>query len=266
MKQYKGVVFFDYDYTTMDAEAEIFSATSKTKESLKKLEKNGYLTMLCSGRSKRFLEADADIFQGVITCNGSYAEVHGKKIRDKHIQEEDVQEVIKRYRPEKVSIHLETQNVTYYTFQHKEMYDKFRDFLEFPDCWFAPLENRKGNEHITKIVIYYGEEAVYQDFQMRYSKQFQIVKPFEEEPIFDVTLKGITKGDAIRQVLDLYQIDRENSYAFGDSDNDIEMLKTVGTGVVMAKHSKGAAEAAAMMTGTVKEEGITQGLEKLGLI
>ena len=46
----------------------------------------------------------------------------------------------------------------------------------------------------------------------------------------------------------------------------MEMLKAVGTGIVMAKHSVKAGEAATMFTGTVKEEGITQALEKLGLI
>ena len=67
-------------------------------------------------------------------------------------------------------------------------------------------------------------------------------------------------------MLEKFGIDRKDSYAFGDSDNDVEMLRAVGTGVVMGKHSKAAGEAATMFTGTVKEEGITTGLERLGLI
>jgi hydroxymethylpyrimidine pyrophosphatase-like HAD family hydrolase len=77
MGKYKGVVFFDYDYTTIDESNQIMTATKKTVQSLEKLKKNGYLTLLCSGRSKRFLENDSDKFQGVITCNGSYTEVAG---------------------------------------------------------------------------------------------------------------------------------------------------------------------------------------------
>ena len=47
MKKYKGVVFFDYDGTTVDEVDEIKTATPTTVESLNKLKENGYLTMLC---------------------------------------------------------------------------------------------------------------------------------------------------------------------------------------------------------------------------
>ena len=46
MKKYKGVVFFDYDGTTVDEVDEIKTATPTTVESLNKLKENGYLTNL----------------------------------------------------------------------------------------------------------------------------------------------------------------------------------------------------------------------------
>ena len=54
MSKYKGVVFFDYDGTTVDEVDDIATATPKTVESLNKLKEHGYLTMLCSGRTHRF--------------------------------------------------------------------------------------------------------------------------------------------------------------------------------------------------------------------
>lgn len=266
MKTYKGVVFFDYDFTLMDKTQQILTATPRTVESVEQLKANGYLTMLCSGRSKRFLENDIDHFDGAITCNGAFAEVNQRVIRDEYMSEELIEEVLRTYLPEEVSIHLETQRATYYVYRHRESYEAFRNFLEFPDHWFAPWKERSPEDHITKIVIYYQDIAVFHDFQKRYSDIFQSVRPFENESIFDITLKGITKGDAIRQLMDQYEIKRENSYAFGDSDNDIEMLNAVGTPIVMANHSVKAGEAAAMITGSVKDEGVTQALKKLGLI
>ena len=53
MKKYKGVIFFDYDGTTVDEVDEIKTATPTTVESLNKLKENGYLTMLCSVRTQR---------------------------------------------------------------------------------------------------------------------------------------------------------------------------------------------------------------------
>ena len=66
--------------------------------------------------------------------------------------------------------------------------------------------------------------------------------------------------------MDRYGIGKKDCYAFGDSDNDIEMLEAVGTGIVMGRHSKAAGKAADMLTGTVREEGITTALESIGLI
>ena len=165
-----------------------------------------------------------------------------------------------------ITIHLETQNVTYYMYHDIEFYQYFRKRLGFPDAWFAPWESRKKEEHITKIVVHYKTPDILENFKKDYADQLECVKPFENENLFDVTMQGVTKGDAITELLDYFGIDRKDSYAFGDSNNDVEMLRTVGTGVVMGKHSKIAGEAASMITGTVKEEGIAQALERLGLI
>ena len=94
MKKYKGVIFFDYDGTTVDEVDEIKTATPTTVESLNKLKENGYLTMLCSGRTQRFLEMDIDKFMGAITCNGSHTEVEGEVIRDICIPDELVFQVV----------------------------------------------------------------------------------------------------------------------------------------------------------------------------
>lgn len=114
MKEYKGVVFFDYDGTTVDEVDKIKTATPKTVESLQKLKENGYLTMLCSGRTKRFLEDDIDKFEGAITCNGSYTEVAGEVIRDIFIPDELLFKVIDEYFPRDTIIQMDTQDVTYY--------------------------------------------------------------------------------------------------------------------------------------------------------
>ena len=111
MKKYKGVVFFDYDGTTVDEVDEIKTATPTTVESLNKLKENGYLTMLCSGRTQRFLEMDIDKFMGAITCNGSHTEVEGEVIRDICIPDELVFQVVNEYFPRDTIIHFETRDI-----------------------------------------------------------------------------------------------------------------------------------------------------------
>ena len=58
----------------------------------------------------------------------------------------------------------------------------------------------------------------------------------------------------------------ENTYAFGDDNNDEEMLKTVGHGVAMTPHAKVLESVAEFITKSVEEEGVSYGLKHYGLI
>lgn len=265
MKQYKGVVFFDYDGTTVDEVDRIKTATEKTVESLKKLKENGYLTMLCSGRTKRFLEADIDKFEGAITCNGSYTEVDGEIVRDIYIPDELLFRVIDEYFPRDTIIQMDTQDVTYYLHNDAEFFAYFCRLFNLPDHWYAPWKFRKAEHHITKLVMNYKTPDVFEDFKEEFVNDFECAKHVREN-FFDITLKGVTKGDAVSELIEKLGIDPKESYAFGDADNDVEMMKVVGTGIAMGRHSDAVGKVASMVTGTVKEEGITQALEKLGLI
>lgn len=265
MKDYKGIVFLDYDGTTVDEVDRIKSATPKTVESLCKLKENGYLTMLCSGRTKRFLEQDIDSFQGAITCNGSYTEVEGEILRDIFIPDELLFRVIDEYFPRDTIIQMDTQEVTYYLHSDAEFFKSFCRLFNLPERWFAPWRFRKAENHITKLVMNYKTPDVFEDFKREFANEFECAKHVREN-FFDITLKGVTKGDAVTELIEKLGVDRKNTYAFGDADNDVEMMKAVGTGIAMGRHSDAVGEVATMVTGTVKEEGITQALIKLGLI
>ena len=76
----------------------------------------------------------------------------------------------------------------------------------------------------------------------------------------------ISKTAGLKEILKLHHIDIKDIVTFGDADNDVEMMQAVGTGIAMGRHSEKVGEVASMVTGTVKEEGITMALKKLGLI
>lgn len=265
MKNYKGIVFFDYDGTTVDEVDKIKSATPATIEALQKLKKNGYLTMLCSGRTKRFLEQDIEAFEGAITCNGSYTEVAGEVIRDIFIPDELLFKVIDEYFPRDTIIQMDTQDVTYYLHSDAEFFKDFCELFNLPERWYAPWKFRKAENHITKLVMNYKTLDVFEDFKKEFVNDFECAKHVREN-FFDITLKGVTKGDAVTQLIEKLGVDKKDTYAFGDADNDVEMMKAVGTGIAMGRHSEAVGKVASMVTDTVKEEGIFNALVKLGLI
>ncbi len=50
--------------------------------------------------------------------------------------------------------------------------------------------------------------------------------------------KGVSKGDVLKKVLEHYNIHPEETIAFGDGLNDLEMLKVVGKGLIMGNGQK----------------------------
>lgn len=64
------------------------------------------------------------------------------------------------------------------------------------------------------------------------------------------------KGAAVREVLQYYGIPREESIAFGDGKNDIEMLKAVGIGVAMGNAGEEVKMQADEICRSVEEDGI----------
>ncbi len=66
--------------------------------------------------------------------------------------------------------------------------------------------------------------------------------------------------------LDQNGIDRSETMAFGDGENDIAMLEYVGIGVAMGNGKEAVKEAADYVTDTVEDHGIEKALKHFGLI
>lgn len=72
----------------------------------------------------------------------------------------------------------------------------------------------------------------------------------------DIIPSASGKGRGIAKVLEYYHLDRSQAMAFGDGNNDIEMLEAVGTGVAMANGSDDLKAVADEICGDVTEDGI----------
>lgn len=78
----------------------------------------------------------------------------------------------------------------------------------------------------------------------------------------DVHLPGFSKGTACEFLYQHLQIDKKDTYAFGDGENDIEMLQLVGHGIAMKNAAKHIQEAASDVTDTVDNDGIAKAFKK----
>ena len=74
------------------------------------------------------------------------------------------------------------------------------------------------------------------------------------------------KGAAIQSVLEYYRLKPEEAIAFGDGDNDIDMLQMVGTGIAMENSSESLKAVADEVCGHAAQDGIYYYCLEHGLI
>lgn len=83
---------------------------------------------------------------------------------------------------------------------------------------------------------------------------------------YECILKGYSKASGIEFIRNLLQVSPENCYAFGDSTNDLSMLKAVPHSVAMGGSPSIVQEACEFTTDRLSEDGILHALHHYGLI
>jgi Cof subfamily protein (haloacid dehalogenase superfamily) len=78
----------------------------------------------------------------------------------------------------------------------------------------------------------------------------------------EVMNKGVTKGNAVMILAQMYGIDREEIIAIGDNENDISMIEYAGVGVAMGNAEESLKRVADHITGDYQEDGVAEAIEK----
>lgn len=266
MKKYKGVVFFDFDGTLIDEVDGIFEMPESTKDSLMKLRENGYATCVCSGRTKLFSEEVKDYFDGYVTGMGAHVELDGEVINSVEITTEEIEEMCEACAKKGIIILMDGANQSYCNNMDGEIYQFFKYVFHVHDHWVIPW-TKDHKEVINKLTFMYDNEntEAVTFLEETYGEKLELAKHIRYG-FTDATPKGVDKGTGIVDMLEYLGLPIEASYGFGDGDNDLPLVKTVGTSVIMGRHYSGLEPYATMTTGLVKEDGIKQALTKLGLI
>ena len=77
-----------------------------------------------------------------------------------------------------------------------------------------------------------------------------------EDTLYEILPKGMSKGGALRKMVELYGIDPRRTIAIGDYDNDVSMLREAALGVAVANANENAKAAADLITVSNDEHAI----------
>lgn len=80
---------------------------------------------------------------------------------------------------------------------------------------------------------------------------------------FDLVQANVSKATGVSRLIDHLGIDAADVIAFGDADNDIEMLCLAGCGVAMGNASDKVKACADMVCAPCREQGVLRVLESI---
>lgn len=259
-------IFFDIDGTLIDVMRGLNDPSRNTVEAFKVLQKK-HRTIIASGRSYGMLPETIKELQpsGYLLMNGSYFELDGKQLFSFAIEEKAVQDVVLFFEAYEGIYFLETQSEVIFANRigsklFQSMMDGFEDHSVY-----LPFEERK-DEAINMISVYFEKWETGRAFVKRFGNVFDIAQQFPRLPYYDCNIPGINKGTAIRKYLEIEKIDKDDTYAFGDSENDLQMMDVTGTSVAMGNAIGKVKDRADVITEDVLEDGVFRALLRFGLV
>lgn len=243
------IIFFDIDGTMIDMCTKHIS--EKMLETLIRLKEKGIILCIATGRAPLTLPYfDGVEFDAFLTFNGSYCYGKHQTILNNPIPADDVQTIIQNATAIGRPVSLATRERLAANGEDKDLAEYFS---------FAHLELEVADDF--KEII---KEEIYQVMlgcvQSEYTEIMKDVRNAKITAWWDKAVDIIPsdsgKGAAVEKILEYYHLDKSEALAFGDGNNDIDMLQAVGTGVAMENASHRLKEIADDICGHVAEDGI----------
>lgn len=258
----KKAVFFDIDGTLIDAAHGMPHMSEASRQAIRSLQAAGHYTFIASGRPYAFLDPEllAFGFDGYVLMNGAAVMMGDQVIYKQTLPMDFIDEVCSACDARGVEYLFEGLYHVY-TKNARGRLARFYEALSIPTTC---LVTDFAASHIDVFKMEFNAvdsqgAAVYDQFQsdqirgMRYPL-------FQGEWGFELYARSETKGSGILHALSYLGIPVENSFAFGDGDNDFEMMTTVGTSLVMGNAQPALKEAGDYIVPTVTDDGVAAGI------
>ena len=124
--------------------------------------------------------------------------------------------------------------------------------------------DRVGPVRFTKA-MFVGEksanELIRKHLQAKFGDRLYMV--YSHDNYFEIMTGGVTKGSSLKYLLDMYSITADETMAFGDAENDREMLAWARYGVAMGNAFDNVKLVAPLKTGHNDEDGVATKIQKM---
>jgi len=248
MNKIKAIIT-DLDRTLLHTDK---SVSRYTLDILKKCHERGILVMAASARPMRAITDYDNIikFDGITTLNGGVTILPDRK-SEIGIEKKNVKKMISYFmRYDDAFISVEASTAIYSNKDvpawHPIIFDRFP---QLPD-----------DEYIYKILVSSTDNALYEEINGILTDD--VYSSIAQKDLIQIMNKKATKWNGIQMMLETCGIAPENTVYFGDDNDDIEPLKSCGTGVAVANAIDAVKEAADVVVESNDEDGVAKWIER----
>ena len=260
---------FDLDGTLLNSNIEI---TQNTINSLKKLKERGDFIIIATGRMYSsmmyIVEKYLPFLKGyspLIAYNGAYVLDKTEHILyESTIDTKTACECIEFLRKEKVHRQVYIDD----TLIVEENNDKIKAYAKHASVNYIVVNdlvdevNKRSN--VIKLLAI-GKEDILITLQKKlkqtFEKDLNIIQSFKT--YLDLVHKNTSKGTSLKKVFEYYNLKFDNTYIFGDSQNDISMLKLTKNSFVLNNASNEVKKHAKYVIPSNDEDGVSFAIEKI---
>lgn len=257
----KKMIFFDIDGTLLNENKEILVST---RNALKTLKENGHELAIATGRNLFLAQKVIDEleFNNYIVCNGAVGYYHHEQVFENSLDPLEYQKLLQ----------VADEN------EHQIVYQS-ADFLRSRDrISKAPIEEAMNSidfgvpeydrefyqtTTLCQSLIFYSELEKHHYENDQFPK-FRFVRWHDVG--VDILPYDGSKANTALKIAEMKGFSIEDTIAFGDGLNDLELLTMVGTGVAMGNAVEQVKSKATYVTDHCNEDGIAKALAKLKLI
>ena len=274
-------VFFDIDGTLVNDSKSVLKST---KEAIKIVKDQGVLVGVATGRGPFFVKElmdDLDL-DFAVTYNGQYIFNKDRVLFASPIDKGSLRQIISYAKENQKEIAMGTrQDVVGSRIMSFGLSPLSQLVSRFVPKFLTRTISNSFNRMVSKAVpqkekdlLDLINQPIYQVLMLmtpeeseQAAKTLNHLKFTRSNPFAaDIINQGNSKLEGIRRVGKEYGFDLNQVMAFGDSDNDLEMLAGVGMSVAMGNGSSSVKEVAKHITTSNQEGGIHKALEYFGVL
>lgn len=278
MARQRRLIFLDIDGTLTEGGTN--DPPASALEAVRRARAGGHLVALCSGRNLGMLSPVlAHGFDGAVCSAGGYILWGDQVLYDCPMTPDQRIRVMEVFARNQVARVAETRDHSYVdqSFSHQASSSASEEDNSELVRWRRRLEKNLGalpmeaydGAPLYKLVFMCKDPAALAEPRRLLEEEFQFcVQGVNRFGLLNGELinRKFNKGLAVRRVCDYLGVPVEDTVAFGDSMNDLEMIETAGLGVCMGNGSPELKKRARAVCPPVDEDGLYRGFQQCGLI